>query len=55
MPLTEYIDELSAGGDDVRVRFRTERGRLDDFVAQYGATIAGRVYPHRTLRWQSWT
>lgn len=45
MPLTEYKDELSSDGDEIRVRFRTDRGQLVDFVAQYEATIAERAYP----------
>lgn len=45
MPQTEYDLDYSTAGDVLRVRFRTERGRVVDFVVQYEATIAEQVYP----------
>ena len=45
MPLTEYDIDCSAKGGALRVRFRTERGRVVDLVVQYEATIAEQVYP----------
>ncbi len=35
MPLTEYVDEINDDGNEVRVRIRTERGHVVDFVVQY--------------------
>ena len=44
VPVTEYVDTLDLAGEDIRVRFRTERGRLVDFMVQYETTIDGRSY-----------
>ena len=45
MPLTEYADEINADGNEVRVRSRTERGQIVDFVVQYEIVIENERYP----------
>lgn len=39
MPLTEYDEDLSPDGDELRVITRTERGQVVDFVVQYEAIL----------------
>lgn len=48
MPEREYFIQLDQNleiEDRVRVRLRTERGQLVDFVAQYESLVADRFYP----------
>jgi hypothetical protein len=45
VPLTEYTDEINPDGNEVRVRIRTERGQVVDFVVQYEIVIDDERYP----------
>ena len=41
----DYDVLLEPPNDYLRVRIRTERGQVVDFVVQYETTVGGRVYP----------
>ena len=45
MPHTEYEFPVNLAGDVIRVRIRTDHGRVVDFVAQFEAWIEGRRRP----------